>query len=45
MPKAKSAKKADDLTVFFSLLGSSRLKVTRKMLVKSTQGEGESKRQ
>jgi len=28
----------DDLTAFFALLGSMRVKAARKMLVKSTQG-------
>jgi len=32
----KSAKKADDLTVFFAFLGSAHVKAARKMLVKLT---------
>jgi len=32
----KSAKKADDLTVFIALLGSMHVKAARKMLVKLT---------
>jgi len=35
----ESTKNTDDYIAFFALLGSSRLKVTRKMLVKLTHGK------